>query len=55
MDLVKLTWSDLEGGKHGSKRPEGSEELVQDVKELFKKLGYDIENEMDAQDPVFDF
>lgn len=39
--LVGLDWDDLQGGKHGSQRPEGDTALVDRVRNLMVSLGYD--------------
>ena len=39
-DRVKLTWSDFEGGKHDSKRPDGDQSLVKELEQLTRDLGY---------------
>jgi len=41
---VSYTWSDLEGGKHGSKRPPGDMSLVNAIKDLAKDLGYQYDS-----------
>eukprot|EP00541_Cyclophora_tenuis_P007317 CAMPEP_0116543100 /NCGR_PEP_ID=MMETSP0397-20121206/1376_1 /TAXON_ID=216820 /ORGANISM="Cyclophora tenuis, Strain ECT3854" /LENGTH=256 /DNA_ID=CAMNT_0004067167 /DNA_START=61 /DNA_END=831 /DNA_ORIENTATION=+ len=38
--LVKLEWSDLEGGKHGSRLPSGSKETEMKLRTLMEQLGY---------------
>ena len=41
-DRVKLTWSDFQGGKHDSTRPEGDQSLVAELKQLTRDLGYEV-------------
>jgi hypothetical protein len=38
--LVSLTWEDLHGGKHGSKRSPGDASLEKEVRGLAQQLGY---------------
>ena len=40
-DQVKLGWSDLRGGMHGSRREEGDRTLERQIKNLFRAFKYD--------------
>lgn len=42
--IVSLGWSDLRGGVHSSKRASGDKTLEKKVKQLFKDLGYRIDD-----------
>ena len=39
---LELTWADLEGGVHGSKRLKGDTSLVNSLQKLTKDLGYEV-------------
>lgn len=43
-EQLTLRWEDLHGGMHGSRRQEGDKNLEQQVKELTRSLGYDLEH-----------
>lgn len=39
--LVSLHWDDLLGGKHGSRKKAGDEDLLKRIRKLTQNLGYD--------------